>query len=107
MERLREHNFTCFSLERFPLHPFEPGLPFSNRAHNSKERSAGEELLEMLIDLLKPKRLIAIGNDAERAALKFSDHYDVVKVRHPSYGGQNVFLKQMRELYFIEDGDKE
>jgi uracil-DNA glycosylase len=86
----------------FPLHPFEPGLPFSNRAHNSKERKAGEELLGLLIDYLRPKRLIAIGNDAERAALKFSANYKVVKVRHPSYGGQNIFLEQMRELYDIE-----
>jgi hypothetical protein len=86
----------------FPLHPFEPGLPFSNRAHNSKEREAGEELLALLIEYLKPKRLIAIGNDAERAALKFVDNYQVVKVRHPSYGGQNIFLKQMRDLYSTE-----
>ncbi|MFT4804391.1 MAG: uracil-DNA glycosylase [Psychroserpens sp.] len=85
----------------FPLHPFEPGLPFSNRAHNSKERKAGEELLELLISYLKPKRLIAIGNDAERAALKFSGDYEVIKVRHPSYGGQNIFLKQMHDLYEV------
>jgi hypothetical protein len=91
----------------FPLHPFEPGLPFSNRAHNSKERKAGEELLELLIDYLKPKRLIAIGNDAERAALKFSANYEVVKVRHPSYGGQNIFLEQMRNLYDTESCEKE
>lgn len=83
----------------FPLHPFEPGLPFSNRAHNSKERQAGEELLEMLVDYLKPKRLIAVGNDAERSALKLSGHFDIIKVRHPSYGGKNIFLAQMRELY--------
>jgi uracil-DNA glycosylase len=83
----------------FPLHPYEPGSPFSNRAHNSKERKAGEELLEALIVYLQPKKLIAIGNDAERAALKFSSKCSVYKVRHPSYGGQNIFLKQMSSLY--------
>lgn len=86
----------------FPLHPFEAGSPFSNRAHNSKERKAGEELLEILVNLLEPKRLIAIGNDAERAALRFSDRYDIIKVRHPSYGGQNTFLNQIQSLYGIE-----
>ena len=83
----------------FPLHPYAPGLPFSNRAHNTDEREAGEKLLKILIDFLKPKRLIAIGNDAERAALKFANQCEVVKVRHPSYGGQNIFLNQMEVIY--------
>lgn len=86
----------------FPLHPFESGSPFSNRAHNSRERKAGEELLDILIDILRPKRLVAIGNDAESAANKFKDRCSVFKVRHPSYGGQNIFLKQIQSLYDIE-----
>jgi hypothetical protein len=85
----------------FPLHPFDPGSPFSNRAHNSRERKAGEELLDILIRFLRPKRLIAIGNDAERAANKFNDCCKVYKVRHPSYGGQNIFLDQIQSLYDI------
>jgi len=86
----------------FPLHPYQPDSPFSNRAHNSIERKAGEDLLEMLITYLKPKRLIAIGNDAEQAALKLAGDLDVIKVRHPSYGGQNIFIEQMRKIYNIE-----
>jgi len=85
----------------FPLHPFEAGSPFSNRSHNAKERKAGEELLGMLIVLLKPKRLIAIGNDAEIAVRRFGDQCEIVKVRHPSYGGQNIFLNQINSLYGI------
>ena len=46
----------------FPLHPHKPGEPFSNRTHNANERRAGEELLFELIKMLKPKRLIAVGN---------------------------------------------
>tara|TARA_R110002073_G_scaffold221977_1_gene382191 strand:- start:3068 stop:3736 length:669 start_codon:yes stop_codon:yes gene_type:complete len=86
----------------FPLHPFEAGSPFSNRAHNSTERKAGEEILEILVDFLKPRRLVAIGNDAESAANKFGDRCEVIKVRHPSYGGQNIFLRQVQSLYDIE-----
>jgi len=86
----------------FPLHPFESGSPFSNRAHNSRERKAGEELLDNLIGFLRPKRLIAIGNDAENAAKKFEDRCKVFKVRHPSYGGQNIFLDQIQSLYDID-----
>jgi len=42
----------------------EEGDPFTNRAHNAKERRAGEEILEQLVMLIGPRRLIAIGNDA-------------------------------------------
>ncbi len=86
----------------FPLHPYEEGDPFSNRAHNSKERAAGEEILATLIELLEPKRLIAVGNDAERTAIKIANGKEVIKVRHPSYGGQNTFISQMKTLYGLE-----
>lgn len=86
----------------FPLHPFEAGSPFSNRTHNSSERKAGVEILELLINFLRPRRLVAIGNDAESAANRFGDRCEVFKVRHPSYGGQNIFLKQIQSLYDIE-----
>ena len=83
----------------FPLHPHESENPFSNRSHNSHERRAGEELLVELIHLLKPRRLIAIGNDAAQTAYHLADRHEVVQVRHPSYGGQTQFVAQMSELY--------
>jgi len=89
----------------FPLHPFEAGSPFSNRAHNSSERKAGVEILELLINFLRPRRLVAIGNDAESAASRFGDGCEVFKVRHPSYGGQNIFLHQIQSLYDIKQGN--
>ncbi len=87
----------------FPLHPYEAGDPFSNRAHNSRERLAGEELLGELVELLKPKRIVAIGNDAEKAAIRFKVQCEVLKVRHPSYGGQNTFLSQIRSRYELDN----
>ena len=83
----------------FPLHPHEPGDPFSNRSHNARERAAGEDVLAELIVLLCPKRIVAIGNDAARSALRIAPGKQNVQVRHPSYGGQNEFLSQMRKLY--------
>ena len=83
----------------FPLHPHESGNPFSNRSHNSRERRAGEELLVELIRLLRPRRLIAIGNNAAQTALRLADQHEVVRVRHPSYGGQKKFYAQIDELY--------
>ena len=83
----------------FPLHPHKPDNPFSNRLHNSKERRIGEEFLAELILLLRPRRLIAIGNDAFCTASRLSSRQDVFNVRHPSHGGQIKFLREMHELY--------
>ena len=83
----------------FPLHPHESENPFSNRQHNARERRVGEELLRELVGLLNPSRIVAIGNDAASAAHRITDNTPVIRVRHPSYGGQTQFLAQMSELY--------
>jgi hypothetical protein len=85
----------------FPFHPYEPENFFTNRAHNSTERKIGEGILFELIKLLKPRRLIAIGNDAAEVAHRLKYKQDVVQIRHPSYGGQNIFIQQVKCLYKI------
>ena len=85
----------------FPLHPHESGEPFTNRQHNARERRAGEEVLQSLITLLRPKRIIAIGNAAAAATNRVVDLVPVICVRHPSYGGQTQFLRQITELYGV------
>jgi hypothetical protein len=83
----------------FPFHPHEPGDPFSNRSHRPHERAVGEELLAQLILMLRPRRLVAIGNDAAKAAHRLGGDAEVIKVRHPSYGGQRDFISQVECLY--------
>ena len=85
----------------FPLHPHEPGLPFTNRQHNARERQAGEEILSMLLDLLRPRRVLAVGNDAFGAATRVASQRSVTLVRHPSYGGQRQFERQVADLYHL------
>lgn len=84
----------------FPFHPYLPGEPLSNRCHSPRERRAGESFLIDLLDMLKPRRIVAIGGEAHRfiTGLKGSDCY---YVRHPSYGGQNDFIAGIVELYQI------
>jgi hypothetical protein len=96
---LEEVSVPVFLWNVFPLHPHESGKPFSNRSHNAKERHVGEALLAELITILKPRRLIAIGNDAAKASHRLRGTIDVNKVRHPSYGGQTQFLEEMWALY--------
>ncbi len=99
---LSQIEVSVFLWNVFPLHPHEPGNPFSNRSHNSLERQTGEEFLSQLILLLKPRQLVAIGNDAARTVRHLRYEHRVVQVRHPSYGGQTQFFAQMCELYNLQ-----
>lgn len=90
----------------FPLHPHKPDEPFTNRQHNARERRAGEDVLRELITLLKPARIVAIGNDAAAAAGRVADVMPVICVRHPSYGGQTEFMRQIADLYGATIGQK-
>lgn len=86
----------------FPLHPYEIGLPFTNRSHNSQERRIGEEVLNDLICMIKPRQLVSIGNDAVSSVKRVAPLIPSVKVRHPSYGGQTDFILQISKAYKID-----
>lgn len=88
---------TPFLWNAFPLHPHEPGDPFSNRSHTRSEFAETWVITVELLRLLRPRRVIAIGNDAVRnlEAVGVECHY----VRHPSYGGQADFSEGMADLY--------
>ncbi len=83
----------------FPLHPHEPGDPFSNRKHNARERAAGEEILALLVRMLAPSTIVAVGRDAALSANRLFGRYDPLAVRHPSHGGQKIFTDQMTGWY--------
>jgi uracil-DNA glycosylase len=81
----------------FPFHPHEADDPLSNRCHTRAEREATWPLLLALIEMLRPKRIVAIGKDAA-AALEGID-IPVSTVRHPSYGGQAEFIAGVEQIY--------
>ena len=90
-------NRPIFLWNIFPLHPFEPGDPLSNRCHTKAEREVLSDLLPILLQMLRPQRLIAIGRDAQNALTELS--LECSFVRHPSYGGQSEFIRGMNQLY--------
>lgn len=83
----------------FPFHPHTETDPFTNRSHNAIEREFGEEILLNLIVLLQPREIVAVGNDAATTASRLAGSLRIAQVRHPSYGGQTTFLKQIQVLY--------
>jgi hypothetical protein len=94
---LTQINRPVFLWNIFPLHPFEPGDPLSNRCHTRAEREVFRELLFTLLGMLRPKSVIAIGRDAHHTLVELA--IDCHAVRHPSYGGQSEFVRGMNQLY--------
>jgi hypothetical protein len=91
-------NSSVFLWNVFPFHPHEPLKPFSNRPHTAAERRIGLGILEILIELVRPTQIIAIGKDASRAAEPLRGDRPLFSVRHPSYGGAAIFRNQIREI---------
>jgi hypothetical protein len=84
----------------FPLHPHDPHDPLSNRCHTRSERDTTWSLLLALVDMVRPKRIVAIGRDAGLALSTL--HLPVYVVRHPSYGGQSEFIGGVCALYGVD-----
>lgn len=90
-------NEPVFLWNVFPLHPHEPNEPMSNRCHTARERNTCGEFFHAMINLLQPEKIIAIGGDAHRAVTNLG--VNSIQARHPSYGGQNVFIRQIEAAY--------
>jgi hypothetical protein len=84
----------------FPFHPHEPNEPFSNRCHTRAEREACKPLLMVLLEMVQPRQLIAIGRDAQAALADMG--LTASAVRHPSYGGQAEFMGGLATVYGLE-----
>lgn len=84
----------------FPFHPHDPGAPFTNRAHTTRERRQTAWAIEELIERLGNPQLVAIGNDASKALSDLG--FVHVTARHPSYGGQREFVTTMERLHGLD-----
>lgn len=84
----------------FPFHPHEAGDPLSNRCHTRSERESTWPLLQALVEMIRPKRIVAIGRDAYLALDEIG--VPTSAVRHPSYGGQRDFIAGMFGIYGVD-----
>lgn len=88
-----------FTWNVFPLHPHDPQDSLTNRCHSRSERAATRPILEQLIDILQPSKIVAIGKDAQFGLADLG--INCLKVRHPSYGGITDFERGIAEIYGI------
>ena len=79
----------------FPLHPYKQGNIHSNRKPTREESIMGSKYLKEIIDIFKIEKVLALGNTAKESLDKLG--IKSVKIRHPSYGGKNDFVKGIKE----------
>lgn len=93
-----------FFWNAFAFHPHVAGNPMSNRNHTAGERRATGWVLQELLEILAPERIFTIGGDAKRClgSLKV----DATAFRHPSYGGQSQFVREVEEAYGLDRMEK-
>lgn len=78
----------------FPFHPHQLGKPLTNRKPRTPEVKLGEPFVRELLEILAPKKVIAVGNVGY--GLLTAMGIPCVKVRHPAQGGKNDFVAGMR-----------
>jgi hypothetical protein len=76
-----------------PTHPHRPGEPLSNRRPTVAEVEAGAPLAMRLIELVRPRTVVAVGRIAE-SVLPPGTAY----VRHPANAGGPAFREGMRVI---------
>jgi hypothetical protein len=83
----------------FPFHSHDAGNAFSNRCHTRFEREITKHFFIELIEMIRPRELVAIGREA--AAALDGQQTLISTVRHPSYGGQNAFIAGVERIYGV------
>ena len=80
-----------------PFHPTKPGDPLSIRTPKRSEILNFRHILQGMIDILKPKQVVAIGRKAEIALNSIG--IEATYVRHPSHGGAREFKQGMQRIF--------
>lgn len=81
----------------FPFHPHQPGKLRSNRKPGVKETDLTLPYLLLLVEKLKPARILAVGKFAQDTLNRMAVPYQAI--RHPSHGGARLFMTQVMEIF--------
>jgi hypothetical protein len=93
---LRRHHPRFFQWNCIPLQPHRRGEPLSIRSPLLREIEHYGDVLLVLLSLLQPACVIAVGRKAHIALARIG--VEAVYVRHPSHGGAKVFRVGVERL---------
>jgi uracil-DNA glycosylase len=80
----------------FPLHPHAPGDPSTNRKPNASELAYGATVLAVVLHLLAPSRVFAVGRVAEQLLSRNFPGLKSPYLRHPARGGHAEFAAGLK-----------
>jgi len=80
-----------------PLHPHRHGKPMSNRTPSLAEQSAGAVMIDVMLEMFQPARILAVGRTAERMLAERG--CKATALRHPSQGGKPDFVRGLKEVF--------
>lgn len=78
------------------LHPHPTGDARTNRTPDRDEVAWGQDSLECLLELARPRLVVALGRTAERALADLG--VEACYVRHPAHGGSTRMMAMLEEL---------
>ncbi len=96
-ELLLPHHHRFLLWNCVPFHPHHPGEPLSIRNPKVSEVTDNLELLQALLKIVTPERVIAIGRHSENALRRLGAPGQYV--RHPSQGGATQFRTAIRAIF--------
>jgi uracil-DNA glycosylase len=82
----------------FPFHTHKPGTPGSNRTPKTEETQVGCKILDRVVEILGPKRILAIGKTACNTLMQFKHSLLAGYIRHPANGGKAGFIAGMKSF---------
>ena len=100
---MRKYHPSFFIWNCLPLHPHQPGNPLSNRRPGTTELRCHFALLEEMIGILSPIRVIAVGRCAQKALKELE--IPCLHVRHPSHGGAREFQDGLERIMSADRED--
>ncbi len=80
----------------FPFHPHKPGNPGGNRTPTAEETQFGHGILNRVVEIFAPKRILAIGRTASNTLSQFKHPLLAGYIRHPANGGKAGFIAGMK-----------
>ncbi len=83
----------------FPFHPHRPNIVNKNRTPSITELEIGLSFLKEIINIFNIETIIAVGNNADRSISNINLEHK--KVRHPSNGGKQDFVKGISTIIEI------
>ncbi|MEZ4699883.1 MAG: uracil-DNA glycosylase [Rhodothermales bacterium] len=94
---LRPYFPAFFTWNTVPFHPYKAERMLSIRNPTHREVMAFRDVVDGMVEILKPERILAIGRKAEHVLQQLG--LPCRYVRHPSQGGALLFEQGVREAF--------